>query len=126
MAEHEKAPCAVHAQGALQLSAGGVEESQADRTGSSRRGSGGETGAASRSTIRNAWLRVLPPVHARPIHLLVWQGSYPVDPVGSLIFRRASRLDAFSAYPYRTSATQRCSWRNNWYTGGPSVPVLSY
>src|SRR5699024_10908829 len=23
-------------------------------------------------------------------------------------------------------ATQRCSWRNNWYTSGVSIPVLSY
>ena len=23
-------------------------------------------------------------------------------------------------------ATQRCSWRNNWYTRGASIPVLSY
>ena len=23
-------------------------------------------------------------------------------------------------------ATQRCSWRNNWYTRGVSFPVLSY
>jgi len=24
------------------------------------------------------------------------------------------------------TATQRCHWRDNWYTGGPSNPVLSY
>ena len=30
------------------------------------------------------------------------QGSYPVDPVGDLILEPASRLDAFSAYPFRT------------------------
>ncbi len=23
-------------------------------------------------------------------------------------------------------ATQRCSWRNNWHTIGPFLPVLSY
>ena len=30
------------------------------------------------------------------------QGSYPVNPVGDLILEAASRLDAFSAYPFRT------------------------
>ena len=32
-------------------------------------------------------------------------------------FQRLSRPDA---------DTQRCSWRNNWYTGGRSITVLSY
>ena len=78
------------------------------------------------STIRTTTLQLLPAVHGWPINLVVYQGSYPVSPVGCLIFRRASHLDAFSAYPCRTSATQRCLWRDNWYTGGPSIPVLSY
>ena len=38
----------------------------------------------------------------RPIKQVVSLRSYPVDPVGNLILRRASRLDAFSAYPDRT------------------------
>ena len=61
-----------------------------------------------------------------PIKQVVYLRSYPVNPVGNLISRRASHLDAFSAYPYRTSATRRCAWRHNRYTGGPSIPVLSY
>src|SRR5699024_3701798 len=28
------------------------------------------------------------------------------------------------SFPY--VATQLCSWRNNWYTSGMSIPVLSY
>ena len=24
------------------------------------------------------------------------------------------------------TATQRCTWRHNWYTGGPFDPILSY
>ena len=78
------------------------------------------------SAISTARLKTLRSVHLPPINQLVLLGPYPVSLVGTLIFRRASRLDAFSGYPCRTSATQRCSWRNNWYTGGPSVPVLSY
>ena len=86
----------------------------------------GEEGEAEPSTISNAQLRPLPAFDMRPIDLIVYQGSYPVGPVGNLISRRASRLDAFSAYPCRTSATRRCRWRDNRYTGGPSIPVLSY
>ena len=78
------------------------------------------------SAISTASLKPLPGVHVPPINQLVLLGPYPVDLVGTLIFRRASRLDAFSGYPDRTSATQRCPWQDNWYTGGPSVPVLSY
>ena len=78
------------------------------------------------SAIRTAPLRVLPPVHARPIDQVVCLGPYPISSVGTLISGRASRLDAFSGYPCRTSATRRCRWRDNRYTGGPSVPVLSY
>ncbi len=44
-------------------------------------------------------------VHLRPINLVVYQGPYPVNPVGDLISRTASRLDAFSAYPFRRSPT---------------------
>ena len=89
------------------------------------RGSGGGN-AASHSAIGAARLRTLLPFDVRSINQLVLLGPYPIDSVGTLIFRRASRLDAFSGYPCRTSATQRCPWRDNWYTGGPSVPVLSY
>jgi hypothetical protein len=78
------------------------------------------------SAISTATLKLLPALHARPINQVVYLGPYPINSVGTLIFGRASRLDAFSGYPCRTSATQRCPWRDNWYTGGPSVPVLSY
>jgi len=43
----------------------------------------------------------LPCLHLRPIYLVVYQGPYLVNPVGDLISRQASRLDAFSAYPFR-------------------------
>ena len=41
-------------------------------------------------------------LHMMPINLVVFKGSYPVDLVGYLILRSASRLDAFSVYPIRT------------------------
>src|SRR5258708_19227775 len=40
-------------------------------------------------------------LHLRPINLVVYQGPYPVNPVGNLILELASHLDAFSAYPNR-------------------------
>ena len=54
------------------------------------------------STISTAQLHRLPDFHAPPIEQVVFLRSYPVDPVGNLILRRASHLDAFSAYPSRT------------------------
>ena len=57
-------------------------------------------------------------------------GSLPdtllASAMGYLILRPASRLDAFSGYPIRTWLPGLCSWRNNRFTSGPSIPVLSY
>ena len=50
-------------------------------------------------------------LHLRPINLVVYQGPYPVNPVGDLILRQASRLDAFSAYPFRRSPTSHALGR---------------
>src|SRR5207244_3869540 len=57
--------------------------------------------------ISTGRLNRLPCLHLRPINLVVYQGPYPVNPVGDLISGRASRLDAFSAYPFRRSQTSR-------------------
>ena len=54
------------------------------------------------STISTAQLHRLPGFHMPPIKQVISLRSYPVDPVGNLILRRASHLDAFSAYPNRT------------------------
>ena len=54
------------------------------------------------STISTAQLHWLPSFHMPPIEQVISLRSYPVDPVGNLILRRASHLDAFSAYPDRT------------------------
>src|SRR5262245_49030296 len=54
------------------------------------------------STISTAQLHPSPNFHMRPIKQVVSLRSYPVNPVGNLISRRASHLDAFSAYPDRT------------------------
>ena len=52
--------------------------------------------------ISTSLLQVLPPFQIWPINLVIFQGSYPLEEVGELIFRPASRLDAFSGYPIRT------------------------
>ena len=76
--------------------------------------------------ISTARLHTLLCFHLRPINHIIYVGSYLVNPVGELIFRWASNLDAFSFYPLRTQLPGICRWRDNPYTGGPSVPVLSY
>src|SRR5439155_5190739 len=59
--------------------------------------------------ISTGRLNTSPCVHLRPIYLVVHEGPYRVNPVGDLILRRASHLDAFSAYLCRTWLTRRAA-----------------
>ena len=52
--------------------------------------------------ISTGQLHTLPCFHLRPINPVVYWGPYQVNPEGVLILRRASRLDAFSGYPFQT------------------------
>ena len=60
--------------------------------------------------VRGQALGLLVPVSCTPCRASTsglstpWSGGgpYQVDPVGDLILKRASRLDAFSGYPCRT------------------------
>ena len=52
--------------------------------------------------ISTGQLHTLPCFHLRPINPVVYWGPYLVNPERDLILRRASRLDAFSGYPFRT------------------------
>ena len=77
-------------------------------TDRSHNGSGASCGARRRTvdatkllTVRNAPLKTFLSLHARPINLVVFQGSHVLLQAG-LISRGASRLDAFSGYPCRT------------------------
>ncbi len=71
-------------------------------------------------------LNALPRLHLRPIDVVVFDG-----PSGGL---RPGRPRLEVRFPLRCfqrlsnphTATQRCHWRDNWYTGGASNPVLSY
>ena len=58
-------------------------------------------GQASRP-ISTGKLNALPHLHLRPINLVVSEGPSAAFAEGYLISGRASCLDAFSAYPFRT------------------------
>src|SRR5215211_6346507 len=53
-------------------------------------------------SISTTRLNASPHLHLWPINLVVYQESYSLMGMGDLILRRASRLDAFSGYPFRT------------------------
>ena len=52
--------------------------------------------------ISTAKLNILLCLHTQPINLVVYKGSYWLSAMGYLILEAASRLDAFSVYPFRT------------------------
>jgi hypothetical protein len=51
--------------------------------------------------ISTSQLNALLRLHRWPINLVVYQGSYSLKGMGEFISRTASRLDAFSGYPFR-------------------------
>ena len=51
--------------------------------------------------ISNSQLHTLLYFHLCPINLIVSKGTYFLEGMGDLILRGASRLDAFSVYPFR-------------------------
>ena len=67
----------------------------------SPRGAGGRIGVVKRSAVRTGRLRRSLAVHSRPIDLVVFQEPSHLR-AGNLVLKRASRLDAFSAYPFPT------------------------
>ncbi len=71
-------------------------------------------------------LNALRRLHLRPIDVVVFDG-----PSGGLCPGKPSLevrfpLRCFQRLSNPHTATQRCHWRDNWYTGGASNPVLSY
>ncbi len=63
---------------------------------------GDGSGWSSRLALRTGRLRRSPAVHSRPINLVVFQEPSHRIGAGNLVLRPASRLDAFSAYPFPT------------------------
>ena len=64
--------------------------------------SGKRSSRISPRPIRIRQLNTLLCLHPGPIYLVICKGSYFHEGMGNLILRGASRLDAFSAYPFRT------------------------
>ncbi len=54
------------------------------------------------SSLSTGKLNTLPCLHIRPINLVVFQGTLDQSVLRNLISGRASRLDAFSVYPFRS------------------------
>ncbi len=71
--------------------------------------------------ISTTRLHVLPHFHLWPINLLVLKGSS-----GCSYLEAGFALICFQRLSVPNVATQRCHWRDNWYTRGLSIPVLSY
>ena len=61
-------------------------------------------------------------LHPRPIYLILSKGPY----IGYLILKGASRLDAFSVYPFPAWLPGHRVGNPNRCTSGQSIPVLSY
>src|ERR1700719_3055829 len=71
-------------------------------------------------------LNVSPRLHTRPIDLVIFQ-----EPLGALRLGRSHLVEGFTLICFQRFslpdvATRRYRWRDNRYTRGPSIPVLSY
>ena len=71
--------------------------------------------------ISTARLNTLLCLHLQPINVVVYN-----DPQGKSNLVVGFALRCFQRLSRPDADTQRCSWRNNWYTGGQSITVLSY
>ena len=81
-------------------------------------------GQASRS-ISTGQLNASLRLHLQPIDLVVYQG--PLALAGGRSYLGACfLLICFQQLSRPNVATQRCPWRDNWYTRGSSIQVLSY
>jgi hypothetical protein len=86
---------------------------------------GGGAGQATRA-ISTARLHVLPRVHLPPIDVVVCYGPSETRRSGSVHLGGGFPLRCFQRLSLPDVATRRCPWRNNRYTSGRSIPVLSY
>ncbi len=71
--------------------------------------------------ISTGWLHALLRFHLRPIDVVVFHGSS-----GRTGFEGGFPLRCFQRLSRPHIATRRCRWRDNRYTRGASIPVLSY
>ncbi len=83
-------------------------------------------GTAKLSRISTARLNALLRLHLRPIKLVVSQRAPVAEATWGSHLGVGFPLRCFQRLSRPDMATQRCPWRDNWYTRGPSTPVLSY
>jgi len=69
---------------------------------------------------------VLPRFHLPPINVLVSHGPSERLRAGSAHLGGGFPLRCFQRLSLPDVATRRCRWRDNRYTSGRSIPVLSY
>ena len=91
-----------------------------------RRWNGEEKNDQAARAISTGQLNALPRLHLRPINVVVFDGSSEGLLPGRPNLEVCFPLRCFQRLSDPDTATQRCHWRDNWYTGGPSNPVLSY
>ncbi len=89
-------------------------------SGEGARGNG-EGGSQAERSISTAWLHRLPGLDLRPIHVVFFDG-----PLGSPGLELGFPLRCVQWLSDPNVATRRCRWRDNRYTRGSSIPVLSY
>ena len=82
-------------------------------------------GQASRP-ISTSQLNALLRLHMRPINLVVYKGSLGRLSCGRRHLEACFTLRCFQRLSFPDVATQLYYWRNNWFTRGLSIPVLSY
>ena len=71
--------------------------------------------------ISTARLNMVPCLHLQPINVVVYN-----DPQGKSNLVVGFALRCFQRLSLPDADTRRCPWRNNRYTGGRSITVLSY
>jgi len=68
----------------------------------------------------------LPAVHLAPVYPVVSRGSLKAFASGASRLGAGFPLRCLQRFAHPDVATQRCRFPDNWYTSGPSIPVLSY
>ena len=74
--------------------------------------------------ISTCKLNMSPYLHFKPINLVVYKGSYSEERISYL--KVGFTLRCFQRLSVPHLAAQPCHWRDNWFTRGASIPVLSY
>ena len=78
------------------------------------------------STVSTGNLKAFPPVQLRPINRVVYPGSLGGKPPRNPRLGVGFTLRCFQRLSIPDMATQPCPERDNWYTRGRSVRILSY